>query len=129
MVRKIGGFLFNEAVPWAEDAELNCRIQKAGISLAFVKDAFVYHAPTSVFHDLRAAFRIGMGKRVSVERAGRFPDEDILFVFKKLLTGDSIRNLLTITAYKGAIVGSYSILWNLFYHAGYLFQKYGQKYD
>lgn len=63
----IGGYYFDERVPWSEDSEFNYRIQKAGIKIHYNPEAIIYHAPISIKQDIKSGFKYGRGKRISEE--------------------------------------------------------------
>lgn len=63
----IGGYYFDERVPWSEDSEFNYRVQKANIRIHYNPRAIVYHAPISVKQDIKSGFKYGRGKRISEE--------------------------------------------------------------
>lgn len=116
---KIGGYFFNEKVQFTEDAEFDWRLNKAGIPLLFVPKAIVYHSPTSMLHDLRAAFRMGYGHRLAIHFAGREHDNKFSGLLRRLLTGASFRELTKDCRANGFAVGMYRLLWHLCYHAGF----------
>ncbi len=61
VVACIGGFMFNDVVPYAVDADLNYRVKSLDIQVKFADQAVVNHCAESVKHDLKAAYRIGWG--------------------------------------------------------------------
>lgn len=61
----IGGYYFDEQVPWSEDTEFNYRVQQAGIKIHYNPEAIIYHAPISIRQDIRSGFKYGRGKRIS----------------------------------------------------------------
>lgn len=63
----IGGYYFDERIPWSEDSEFNYRVQKAGIKIHYNPKAVIYHAPISISQDIRSGFKYGRGKRISEE--------------------------------------------------------------
>ena len=56
----VGGRIFDEASPFAVDANLNYRLNRAGIEVCYL-DRTITHRAEDVRHDLRAARRIGDG--------------------------------------------------------------------
>lgn len=116
----IGGYYFDESVCFTEDAALDWRIRRAGIPIRFVPEAIVYHAPTSVWHDLRAGYRMGYGYCQAIKFAGRVKDRSMSSMVSQLITG---RWLIAYREYikrNGLCAASYQVFWNLCYHFGFL---------
>ncbi len=117
----IGGFLFNDPVPYAVDADLNYRIQKSGNSVAWLmKDAYICHSAEAIRHDLKAAYRIGKGCRISVVELRRTKQFSMikwndLKAVKAIQIPDIIRK-------KGISVALYQIIWDIAYWIGYAIQ-------
>ena len=63
LLPEVGGFLFNDPVPYAVDTDLDFRVKRARVPVAYLTDAWLRHTAVSVRHDLRAAYRIGGGCR------------------------------------------------------------------
>lgn len=63
----IGGYYFDERVPWSEDSEFNYRVQQAGIKIHYNPKAIIYHAPIKITQDIISGFKYGRGKRISEE--------------------------------------------------------------
>lgn len=57
----IGGYFFDERLRWKEDADLDCRIRRAGIEIVAVPGGRIRHAPLTLRADLRSSFRYGVG--------------------------------------------------------------------
>ncbi len=121
IISKISGFYFNKHVAWAEDADLNYRIQKANIPVIFAKGAYVKHGSVNFLHDLRAAFRIGTGKRASVEYSDRPFGKNPFYRVKN--------TFYDVKQKKGIKVALYFLLWRLFYYLGYYCQNFFHVYD
>lgn len=121
VLSEIGGFLFDDNVPYAVDANLDYRVKKAGLPVAWIiNDAYICHAPESIKHDLKAALRIGMGCRVGVERLRSFNQySDIKW---NALKGVKINSIIDVFQKKGVLVGFYQLLWDIFHIAGYSYQ-------
>ncbi len=117
----IGGHFFNDNVWWTEDAEMNHRIQHAGIPIYYEDRAEIIHAPESIFHDLQSAHKIGQGKYSQVVYAGRDTFEESLSkTIARLLNGKIFKSLTDLYRYsKSPSVVAYSILWNMLYYLGY----------
>ena len=120
---EIGGFLFNDPVPFAVDADLNYRIRKAKIPVKFLNDAYLYHLPTSIKHGLKAAFRIGMGVKVSVEYLGLLLNESQSHL-RKALKAVKTSAIFDILFRKGVKLFFYQLIWDFFYYIGYFYQKF-----
>ena len=123
---EIGGFLFDDNVPYAVDANLDYRVKKAGLPVAWMtNDAYICHAPESIKHDLKAAFRIGMGCRVGVERLRTFDQySDTKW---DALKGVKLNSVIDVFQKKGTFVGFYQMLWDIFHIAGYSHQILSKK--
>lgn len=81
---KLGGWYFDERVPWTEDSELGHRLTRLGFSVAWVGDAVVVHDPISLGHEIRSAFRIGRGVRTQVDAGLRPPYERLAIALPAL---------------------------------------------
>lgn len=117
----VGGILFNDPVPYAVDADLDFRIKRGNVPVAFVPDAWVRHAPIPLPHDVRAAYRIGRGCRVSIDhwnRDGRFGQlpADALKAVRPEHLPDLVRR-------KGIATLAYQTVWDSAYWLGYRRQK------
>lgn len=113
----VGGFLFNDPVPYAVDADLNFRIQRSHVPVDFVDDAWVHHGPVTLRHDLRAAHRIGRGCRTSMDhwnRDRRFGSVDPL-----TLKGVKPVALPHLLRRKGPRVLFYQLLWDSAFWTGF----------
>ncbi len=118
LLRDIGGFLFDDPVPFAVDADLNHRIQAAGIPVAYLKDAILYHDAESLFHDIKAAYRIGRGCRISaVQLSNSTPSQNPRTVQRRL-KGVKVGQLLDVANKKGPSVFAYQLLWDSIFHMG-----------
>lgn len=106
----IGGYYFDETIHWTEDADLNTRLKKAKIKVAYVFSARAFHAPVTLRQDLRSAFRYGIGKRIRVEKR------------KSIGAGTHFLKVFDVTLKKGVGAGLYYLIWNCSYFFGYLFQ-------
>jgi glycosyltransferase involved in cell wall biosynthesis len=124
IAKYIGGYFFNPKIPWAEDADFDYRIKEAGIKVKTIPEAIIYHDPVSLHHDLRAAFRIGTGKRFIVEFHKKYNEEDLLPTIKYFITGEFIQDWGEILKQKGLAVLFYNILWTTVYYIGYYFVRF-----
>jgi Glycosyltransferases, probably involved in cell wall biogenesis len=118
IIDEIGGFLFNDDVPFAVDADFNYRVQKRKIPICFLDDAVIFHDAESVKHDLKAARRIGKGVSISSrsleKKFGGNSSKDI----KKFLKAVKVSDYSCIIREKGGLVLIYQILWDLNFYAG-----------
>ena len=115
---KIGGFLFNEPVKYAVDADLDYRVKKAGIPIEFIRSVGIQHSPESLSHDLRAAYRIGQGCASSylvLKTYDCYAD-----IGWNALKGVKLKKIPDIAVKKGLTVAFYQIIWDLLYWLGYL---------
>ena len=121
LLADVGGILFNDPVPYAVDADLDLRIKRAHVAVAFVQDAWVRHIAISVRHDVRAAYRIGRGCRVSIDhwnRDGRFGR-----LAYNELKAVRLAHLPDLLRKKGSATLVYQAIWDCAYWLGYQRQK------
>lgn len=116
---KIGGYLFDNDIPWAEDDDLSQRIFNAGLRVVFLDSSAVFHSPISLKHDLQTAYRIGTGVKIATKKNNRNVPENPINWFWRLITGKQIKELIDISKTKGFSVVIYSIIWSLFYYFGF----------
>ncbi|MBD3216051.1 MAG: hypothetical protein GF311_25790 [Candidatus Lokiarchaeota archaeon] len=122
IIENISGFLFNSPVPWAVDADLNFRIKREGIPIKILKYAHIHHVPIKLKHDLKAAFRIGMGVCVSVKELSKlYPDSKNI---KRNLKAVKKNEYYYVFKRKSLMVLFYQIIWDIFFQIGFLVQKY-----
>ena len=120
LIPDIGGFLFNDPVPFAVDADLNHRIKCAGIPVKFLKDAVLYHDAEGVFHDMKAAFRIGKGCMTSAIHLSGYAmfngqkPADIL----RELKGVRLYHLPELVRTKGIRILFYQMVWDALFYSG-----------
>lgn len=120
IIDKIGGFLFNDPVPFAVDADLDYRIKHAKIPVKYLDNAILYHDVESIYHDMKAAYRIGNGCMTSAIYLSKqihnneLPPRKIVCELKGVKRG----HLGDVARKKGAIVFTYQLLWDLFFHLG-----------
>ena len=119
IISKIGGYLFDEDMGWGEDADLSRRIHKFKLPYVFIKEEII-HLPESIFHDLKTAMKIGIGKRI------RDYKDDLLFkmgvknLFYDIVFDRKEHFRLSFKHY-GLIVTMYLIVWKIFYFFGYIY--------
>lgn len=117
IIPTIGGVVFNDPVPYAVDADLDMRLKRRGVRVAFLRDAWLTHSPVSLRHDVRAGYRIGRGCRRSMDlwnRAGTFGHLD-----KWSLKGVKPTALPELLRREGAVVLAYQVLWDAVYWVGF----------
>jgi len=81
----LGGHVFDERVFWAGDSELWRRARRAGLEVAYDPEAVIEHAPISLGHEMRSAFKLGMGTRVQVRLGLRPAYESPAWLARRLL--------------------------------------------
>ncbi len=123
VLEKIGGYIFNNQVRWTEDAELTYRLKKANIHIRPIKGAVIHHDPISLKHELKSAFFSGVGKRLSVEHANRFPDEDFFNIMVNFFRLEQIKNISERVRCGGIPLAFFMAIWSFFYQLGYYHQK------
>lgn len=106
----IDGYFFDSKIHWTEDADMNSRLKKAKIKVNYVFKAKVFHPPLSLKHDLRSAFRYGIGKKIRVETG------------RASCIGTHFSKIVDVANKKGFWSGIYYFIWNTFYVLGYLYQ-------
>lgn len=118
---KIKGFLFDNAIPFAVDANLNFRIQQENIPVLYLKDVWITHRDESVKHDLKAARRIGSGCRDSSRRLVKlYPNYSEKWIGHSL-KGVRKYHYCDIIRTKGLRVFFYQLLWDTLFYRGYYF--------
>ena len=114
----IGGYLFNESIPFAVDAELDYRIHQYNINYKILDSALIYHSAENLIHDLYAAYRIGKGCRVGEIIHKKKPKSIVnLKIVKASMYNDIIKR-------KGTSTFLYQLIWDLFFYIGWIIQKF-----
>lgn len=62
---RVGGYFFDERLPWKEDADLDCRIRAAGIEIVPVDNCVIDHLALSLREDMRSNYRYGVGAAIA----------------------------------------------------------------
>jgi len=117
IVKDIGGFFFNDSVPFAVDADLNYRVKRNGVKTDYLNDAIIVHRAESIRHDLKAAKRIGAGTAISARSlASRYstPEKDVRRSLKAIHLSDYHQMIRT----KGICTFFYQVVWDICYHIG-----------
>lgn len=118
LIHEIGGYLFNDPVPFAADADLNFRINNAKIPFKYLNSACIIHVPIPVKHDLRAAFRIGSGCALSAFILHKKYPSHSEFQIRKSLKGVKFKHYFPLYRKYGALVLIYQIIWDFFFFTG-----------
>lgn len=120
---RIKGFLFDNTIPFAVDANLNFRIQRGGIPVLYLRDVWIEHSAENVQHDLNAARRIGAGCRESAKRLICLYPELTEREIGGALKGVKFRHYPDLLGKKGIRVFIYQIIWDINFYAGFHLQK------
>lgn len=105
---KIGGYYFDEKIPWGEDSDFSNRVKKNGLKTRVVGEAVLYHPSVDLSHDLADAFLIGLKKHDKDLVSQKIVSKRIKF-FRKLVTKKyGLPTLL------------YGFMWYLFFDIGKL---------
>jgi len=115
----IQGFFFDNAIPFAVDANLTYRINKEKVPVLFLQDVWIDHSAENVQHDLLAAQRIGTGCRQSSRRLHQMYIHEPEASIGKSLKGVKIVHYPHLLRQKGIRVLLYQILWDLNFYRGY----------
>lgn len=62
---RLGGYFFDQRLPWKEDADLDCRVRAAGLRIVGVPDCVIDHSPVTALGDLRSNYRYGIGSAIA----------------------------------------------------------------
>jgi len=107
---KIGGYYFDEKIPWGEDSDFSDRAEKNGLKTRVVEEAVLYHPSVDLSHDLADAFLIGLKKH----------DKDLI---SQKIVAKRINFFRKLVAKKyGLPTLLYGITWYLFFDIGKLFR-------
>ena len=114
----VGGYFFDEEVPFAVDANLDYRIRRNGVPVVYDSGARIVHGTETVEHDMVAARRIGAGVRAGAGSLARMypdtPESRIGHDLKAVHMGDYPRILRE----KGMGVLLYQMRWDLNFYLG-----------
>ncbi len=61
----VGGNVYNLSVAYGDDGDLDQRRRNAGIDVYVAEDALIYSDPNTLEHELKTAYRFGIGERQS----------------------------------------------------------------
>lgn len=104
---RLGGYFFDSRLIWKEDADLDCRVRRAGIRIVPVEECVIHHAPLSIRADLATSFRYGVGAAVAEHL-----EIPLLKPFRSV--GEALRR-------HGPEAALYMIVLNLLHRAGYAY--------
>ena len=124
IVNLVDGPLFDQRIPFTEDAVLDWKLRRAGVNLKFLPLAVVFHSPISLLHDIRAAYRMGYGHRLAVHFAGREKDNSARKALKRLLTGDFLKAFIREETKHGVGAALYDSVWSALYNMGYFSEQF-----
>lgn len=116
---KIKGFLFDDAIPFAVDANLNFRIQQENVPVLYLENVWISHSAESVKHDLKAARRIGSGCRESSKRLVTLYPEIPETEIGSALKGVKRSHYYDLFKKKGFRVFLYQLLWDIAFYRGF----------
>lgn len=119
IIGKLGGYLFDEDMGWGEDGDLSRRIHQASIPYIFLNEE-IMHAPESLSRDLKAAFRIGRGKRVRDYKDNISLPKGIKNMFFEIVL-DRKHHLEISLKNERLMVTIYLLIWKGSYFLGYFY--------
>jgi GT2 family glycosyltransferase len=118
ILSRIGGFMFNNVVPYAVDADLNYRVWSSKTPVIFSGKSIINHSAESLNRDLKAAYRIGGGCAASYKSLKKMPQ------FSSIrwndLKGVPMNRLPDLLTQKGFLVFVYQIIWDTAFWYGYI---------
>ena len=118
LANSVGGFIFNDIVPFAVDADLNNRIRKKGVVVKYLYEAVIEHCAESYHHDLRAARRIGRGVAISANSLSNFYPDSSVRRLKHELKAVHYNDYIQIIRQKGPRTFFYQLMWDLCFYMG-----------
>lgn len=124
----IGGYLFDNDVPYAVDANFTYRIKKLNIPYINLESASIFHDSETLKHDLKAAYRIGKGCWISARKLLSQNYGKSIFVLFFSLKGVKPKNWKCLVKTKGCKVLFYQFIWDSFFYFGALVQCFFSKH-
>jgi hypothetical protein len=120
ITEKIGGFLFNDPVPFAVDADMDYRIKQAKIPVKYLSNAAIYHDAESIRHDMKAAYRIGAGCMTSaIYLSESFHNgQKAPIAIVRDLKGVRVEHWNDLLRTKGVGVFMYQMMWDIMFYSG-----------
>ncbi len=119
IIGELDGYLFDENMGWGEDGDLSRRIHKANLPYIFLKEE-IMHAPESLFRDLKAAFRIGRGKRVRDYKDNISLLKGVKNMFLEIVL-DKKQHIRISLKNERFMVTIYLLFWKVSYFLGYFY--------
>jgi len=115
------GYFFDHDIHWTEDADFNRRVKAFNVNYYISDDVKIFHKPVSVMHDLKSAFRIGIGRRIAEMKNlyGTYPEQ---WRFFPKFIKDQWRKK------KYLPLKVYGTIWWLSYITGYFYQTFFDPY-
>ncbi len=117
VIDKIGGFYFNDLVPFAVDADLNFRLKHYMIPVDYFGGPGLIHDAENVKHDLKAARRIGKGTKISAKSLAGLTGLDIRKICRELKAVHH-SDYGTLLRQYGATTLLYQMLWDMNFYWG-----------
>lgn len=113
----IGGYYFDEKMGWGEDGEMSTRIRQSGVDFLILPEK-IYHTAEGIKHDLRIAFKIGLGngRRETVSPPRLL--QELRIDFQHFFT-DHHQQFKTARREGGWSLWLYLLAWKLSFHLGY----------
>ncbi len=105
---RIGGYYFDEQIPWGEDSDFSDRVKKAGLKTKVIEKAILYHPSVDMSHDLADALLIGLKKNDNDFINGRIISKRVKFFTKLASKSYGLPTLI------------YGFIWYLFFDLGKL---------
>lgn len=106
---RIGGYYFDERLRWREDSDLDYRIRKARIPIAYEPHAVIVHPPLTLKQDFVSAYRYGVG----LARAEWYG----------IALTEVPRSVMSTLRSKGLIAATYMVFRNRAYNLGTVSEK------
>lgn len=121
----IGGYYFNEKMPWSGDGEFEHRIRQAGLKIHYNPKAVIHHASLSFFRDIKSGFRYGRGRRIGVD-LNLLPQRNYLKIATHL---ERFIRTYEVFYKKGLLAALYYFfIWRPVYRFGYIIQAFYNRY-
>ena len=116
---RLGGYFFDDRIFWASDSELSRRLLRAGIEIAYCPEAIVTHSPISLYHEMRSAFKLGMGNREQVRFRLRASYEDPVALTKRVVKWILLWPHRTRHQWSHPVLSTMEAGWHVMFIAGY----------
>ena len=129
IISKIGGYLFDDDVCYAVDANLTYRIKFHKVSFLDLEDAIIFHEAENLKHDLKAAYRIGKGCVVGASKLFIQGYGKAIITNFLSLKGVKLIHWNDLIKRKGFRVLIYQLIWDTCFYLGALIQRIFYKND